>query len=136
MPKILVAQYDPDIRCFAEEGEELTVAPPSLRKPKGFPKDGWFFLGTRSGQPSRYGWVEDAPDPHPGPCLPPVAGVDPGDEARYAEMLREAREGIERTDAGKPVVCEWFEYGMPPSVRVRFRVHRVFFTLGPKKSGL
>lgn len=121
LKKYLVAKHSPENLCFADEDEELIVAPPDHPKLKGINKDEWFFVGKKSNKPSRYAWGKIIDDESE------VSNKITGEKSdSYSQMINKVKSGIVGYPDGCPVACCWTRKGIIHKSR-EFQVHRMFF---------
>ena len=56
--KIIIEEHSPKNGCHAKKNEELTAAAAKDKFKGRLRKDGYFFVGIKSREPSSYGWVK------------------------------------------------------------------------------
>jgi len=121
--KVLVCRNSPQNKCYAPDGEWLVVLP---TKPKmKLPKDDHPFVGVRSKEESRYGWVQSIEE---GISAEELAKMyedpPPEDLIKSSEALLKA---VIRENEGTSMSCSWFERGLGKDKKRVLQVHRVFF---------
>ena len=124
--KVLIAKHSPKNLCFASEGEILIPARPGDEMRGGLPKDDHFFVGTETGLPSRYGWVEEVDNPITAEGL---ARLKEGDAIRpetvnACEILLKS---AARYPKGTPMACHFLEIKLPGEESRKLKVHKVIF---------
>lgn len=128
MTKLLRAKYIPKYQSYAEEGEELIVAPPDFVIPKKLKldEDEWFFIGLESQRPSKYAWVYN----HNG-----VSSEDIIERVKqcfnsylseeWIGMLRKVYTYIQGLEEERAIFTLYSEVGFPGGKKKAFRVYKI-----------
>lgn len=132
LSKVIVARHDPDRLCWAEDGEILVAAAPSVKAKVRLRKGDHFFVGLHTGQPALYGWVAAAPSGLKVKDLIEKALASPGrvdlgnQESDVRNQILLTCEAAEILDVEKPVVSDFATRSLEDKTKVQ-TVHRVFF---------
>ena len=122
--KVLVARQSPQNKCFAEDGEWLIIGQKGQTMKGGLPQDYHFFVGLRSGQPSRYGWVFQLEHEISPEELAAKFSNQPSDEL-VGSCLAILKAAV-KYEVGTPMACTYSTIGVMTKQRV-LRVHKVIF---------
>lgn len=136
MTKILTAKNSPDNRCYAEEGEIMSLGTPGDNIKRKLPKDEHFFVGLTSRQGSRYAWVTTVREP-----IAPERLREMDRESQKSllgtvheqpsELYETLLAAINRFYPGTPMAAGWIDIlGLDVRIKRKLQVHRVFFRGG------
>ena len=121
--RILVARHNPRNGCLADDEEWLSVAPI-----KAWPtqESAHWFIGAKTKQKSRYGWVHQLSEPVTlSDFMARVEGDGPTTFA-FEELQLGMLSAAQRLDAGQPVAVEFVSRGAEQK-QIHLLVHKVIF---------
>lgn len=119
--KLLIAKHNPENKCFANEGEVLTVIP---KKPHP-KKDGkYYFIGSHSKEKSQYGWVAEV-EPFSLNDFVKKYAIDPTDQSEW-DFIKTMLDSVKRHSQGTPMATS-FDLRGAMKKQVAFTVHKVLF---------
>ena len=121
--KILVARHSPENRCFADEGEVLTVVQRET-VPKEFNVDHYFVSVADMKTRSKYGWVKEVEPYTLTSFINTYLPSQPGE--RELEHVRTMLNSISNLPEGTPVAASYVLRGVIQKEMI-FTVHKVFF---------
>lgn len=119
--KLLVARHYPENKCFAEEGEVLTVIP---KKPHPEKDIRYYFLGSKSKKKSQYGWVAEV-EPFSIDDFVKRHDISPLDE-NEVEYIKIMLDSVQKQKPKTPMGAS-FAYRGIGEKRIVLTVHKVFF---------
>ena len=122
--KILLAKNSPKNKCFAEDGEILIVAQKEHKMKGNLPKDHHFFIGVKSGMPSRYGWVSEIDYSIDELELAKKHTENPTES--LVESCKELLCAISKHQEGTPMACTMSVVGILEKKQL-LRIHKVLF---------
>jgi hypothetical protein len=122
--KILIAKYSPKNKCYAPDNDWLIIAQEGHKMKGSLPEDHHFFIGIKSRQPSRYGWISTIHKYISSEELAEQYDPNPTQELiNSCEVLLNA---INKQPNGTSMACTFSVVGVLLKERI-LRVHRVFF---------
>lgn len=122
--KLLVAKNNPKNKCYAEDGEMLIIAQDEHKMKGKLPEDHHFFIGVKSGMPSRYGWVSDIDYSIDENLLAKEYTENPSEI--LLDSCRLLLTSISKYADGTAMACTISEVGILEKKRI-MKVHKVFF---------
>jgi len=122
--KILVARYNPENKCFADDDTVLYVKPIYFKKLVST-KSHNFISSIDSNTKSRYGWVKDVASFTIEDFINKYLNKKGASDKEF-EVIKILLDSIQKFEAGTPFAATYFQRGVEKQKMV-LSIHKVFF---------